>query len=81
MCFKNLIDIYKKNLEVKCKEFGESSYAFNNYSYIAYKYYEFGWNIKKLISLLKENCENKTIQKRLRNSDKLFIDLYYEFNK
>lgn len=81
LTFKNLIGIYNKELEIKDKILGDKQYYRNNASYIYSKYLECHQNMGELINLLKCNCKNSLLDKRSRNSDKLFVDLYYKFNK
>lgn len=80
MCFKNLIEIYRKKLS---REFDRlcGDYSLTNSSYIIEKYRMFDNNINKLLSLLESNVKDRKIGQKFRNSDKLFIDLYYKFNK
>lgn len=81
MCFKNLIEIYAKELKSMYEKFGVYKYYKNNVSYIRSKYFECGRNMEELINLLKQNCRNLWLNDCSRNSDELFVNLYYEFNK
>lgn len=81
MCFKNLIGIYAKELKSRCERFGVGEYYKNNANYVRNRYLECQLNMEELINSLKQNCDNLWLEKRSRNSDKLFVDLYHEFNK
>lgn len=81
MCFKNLIGIYEKKLSNIIYENGDSFYYPNNTNYIIDKYVSFNKNIKTLLLLLKNNQNDSLVSMRCKNSDKLFLDLYYKFNK
>lgn len=81
MCFENLIGIYEKKLSNIIYENGDYVYFPNNTNYIIGKYVSFNKNIKRLLSLLKNNQNDSVVSTRCKNSDKLFLDLYYKFNK
>lgn len=81
MCFENLIGIYEKKLNNIFYENGDYSYYPNNTNYIIGRYVSFNKNIKTLLALLKNNQNDSDVNMRCKNSDKLFLDLYYKFNK
>lgn len=81
MCFENLIGIYEKKLNNIIYENGDCFYFPNNTHYIIGKYFSFNKNIKTLLALLKNNQNDSVVSMRCKNSDKLFLDLYYKFNK
>lgn len=81
MCFENLIGIYEKKLSNIIYENGDCFYLPNNTSYIINRYVSFNKNIKTLLLLLKNNQNDSVVSTRCKNSDKLFLDLYYKFNK
>lgn len=81
MRFENLIGIYEKKLSNIIYENGDYFYYSNNTNYIIDRYVSFNKNIKTLLSLLKNNQNDSVVSMRCKNSDKLFLDLYYKFNK
>lgn len=81
MCFENLIGIYEKELSNIIYENGDCFYYPNNTNYIIDRYVSFNKNIKTLLLLLKNNQNDSVVSMRCKNSDKLFLDLYYKFNK
>lgn len=81
MCFENLIGIYEKKLSNIIYENGDYFYLPNNTAYIIDRYVSFNKNIKTLLLLLKNNQNDSVVSMRCKNSDKLFLDLYYKFNK
>lgn len=81
MCFENLIGIYEKKLSNIIYENGDSLYYPNNTNYIIDRYVSFNKNIKTLLALLKNNQNDSDVNMRYKNSDKLFLDLYYKFNR
>lgn len=81
MCFENLIGIYEKKLSNIIYENGDYFYLPNNTAYIIDRYVSFNKNIKTLLLLLKNNQNDFVVSMRCKNSDKLFLDLYYKFNK